>query len=418
MIIAQMASFAIDAQTLMAIPLSEEGVDSSAYKTVVAKLKDIKRANPLIKYIYTMAKTDQEGVWQFIADPDPVMGKKKGAQTHSYPGDRYAVARFPQMSKAFEGPSADIKLEIDEWGVTLSGYAPIFDKANRAVAMVGVDIEARDIYTLQRTVHIRALLVLLLGILVSLLLGMFASKRIVRPIKELVEGTRRIAKGELNYQVHIKSDDEIALLAASFNRMAKALNDSQKKLMSYFYDVVQSLVRILEARDPYIKGHSESVAVYAEKIALRMGFPPEKAKLLREIALLHDIGKLGIQESVLNKKESLTEKEWEIIKQHPLIGEEMLRPVLITEEMLTIVRGHHERYDGAGYPDRLRGDSINIFAAILSVADAYDAMVSDRAYRSALSKTEALAQLKNNKHSQFNPAVVDTFVAMIEEGLI
>jgi putative nucleotidyltransferase with HDIG domain len=300
--------------------------------------------------------------------------------------------------------------------VTLSGYAPILNKANRAVAIVGVDIIANDIYMLQKAVHIRALLVLLLGILLSLVLGMATSKRIVAPIKELVEGTRHIAKGELSYNVQVRGDDEIALLAASFNRMARALSDSQKKLTNYFYNVVQSLVRIMEARDPYIKGHSESVARYAEMIAVRMGFPHEKVELLKEIALLHDIGKLGIEERILNKKEALTDEEWAIIRRHPLIGEEMLKPILITEEMLAIVRGHHERYDGKGYPDRIGGDSVNIFAAILSVADAYDAMLSDRAYRSAMSKDEAIKQLQDNKNSQFNPVVVDTFVKLIKDG--
>jgi putative nucleotidyltransferase with HDIG domain len=176
---------------------------------------------------------------------------------------------------------------------------------------------------------------------------------------------------------------------------------------------VQSLIRILEARDAYTKGHSEKVAEYSEKIAKGMGFDPEKVELIKEIALLHDIGKLGIHESILNKKEKLTDQEWEIIKTHPIIGEEILKPVNISEELLTVVRNHHERHDGNGYPDRLSSDSISIFASIVSVADAYDAMVSPRAYRPAMPKAKAVEELRRNRGTQFSSIVVDTFLAVI-----
>ncbi len=128
------------------------------------------------------------------------------------------------------------------------------------------------------------------------------------------------------------------------------------------------------------------------------------------MALLHDIRRFGIQEKILNKKDGLTEEEWEVVRKHPIIGEDILKPILLNEEMLAIVRGHHERYDGKGYPDKLSGDNINIFAAILFVADAYDAMTSLRAYRPALSKQEAIEELQKNRGTQFNPRVVDAFI--------
>jgi HD-GYP domain-containing protein (c-di-GMP phosphodiesterase class II) len=229
-----------------------------------------------------------------------------------------------------------------------------------------------------------------------------------------VEGTRHIAAGNLQYQVEIRSADEIGELAKSFNNMAGSLYEARKKLREYFYGIVQSLVRTIEAKDPYTRGHSERVAGYAEKIAVGMGFSAEKAELLKEAAVLHDIGKLGIHEDILNKKEKLTEEEWEAIRMHPATGEDILKPVL-GEEMLEAIREHHERCDGTGYPNKLDAGHISIFAKIIAVADTYDAMTSSRAYRAALSKKEAIEELKKGKGSQFDPQVVDVFVKVLEE---
>jgi len=319
------------------------------------------------------------------------------------------------MIKGYNEATADHKIQFDEWGPTLSGYAPIRDRQGKAVAVLGVDITAEDLAKLQRGVHVRAIFVLVLGIFISFILGMLISERVTRPIERLVEGTHYISGGNLNYQVDIRGSDEITELANSFNQMAKSLHSSREKLLDYFYRVVQSLIRILEARDCYTSGHSERVSEYAQKIASKMEFAQDKIESLSKIALLHDIGKLGIQESILNKPGKLTEQEWEEIRKHPVIGEEILKPVLLNEEMLSIVRGHHERYDGKGYPDKISGDNINIFAAILSVADAYDAMTSHRAYRTALDKQTALEEIKRNRSAQFNPKAVDALLLVLQD---
>jgi HD-GYP domain-containing protein (c-di-GMP phosphodiesterase class II) len=131
--------------------------------------------------------------------------------------------------------------------------------------------------------------------------------------------------------------------------------------------------------------------------------------------MLHDIGKLGIQDSILNKKEKLTDEEWDIVRQHPILGEDILRPVSLNREMLAIVRAHHERYDGKGYPDKLKGKEIDIFAQILSIADSYDAMTSARAYRSPLDQAKAIEELRKNKGAQFNGEIVDVFIEILKE---
>jgi HD-GYP domain-containing protein (c-di-GMP phosphodiesterase class II) len=410
MIIAQTAALTIDADTLMKVPLNPEGANTPQYKNIVRKLQKIKEINLPIKYIYTMTKTEEKGIWQFIVDPTPL-----DEEDASYPGDKYNVARFPEMLKGFDNPSADKKLEVDEWGVTLSGYAPIRDKKGKAAAMLGVDVTADDVYLTQREIHKRAVFVLVLGIIFSLSLGMLISNRIADPIRKLAEGTRRIAKGDLQYQVEVKGRNEISELAHSFNEMAGSLSESRKKLHDYFYRAMESLVRLLEAKDAYTRGHSGRVAKYTEKIALKMNFPQEEVESLRKIAKVHDIGKLGIPKSILNKKEKLTEEDWKTIQEHPGIGEKILRPVVFNEEMLAIVRGHHERYDGKGYPDGIKGDDITISSQIVSVADTYDAMTSTRAYRLSLSKEEAIEELKKNSGIQFNSRIIEAFLKVLEQ---
>jgi len=415
MVIAQTAALAVEPDLLMKVPLNTSGLDTPQYKVIAEKLMSIKKANHPIKYIYTMTKTDTEGIWQFIVDPVPLTKEELEQGLTSYPGDKYDASRFSEMMEAFDGPAADTELEVDEWGVTLSGYAPICDKGGKAVAMLGVDIMAEDVYAIQKEVHRRGLFVLILGVIFSISLGMIISNRITNPVRKLVEGTRHIANGDLKHQVDISGSDEIGELAVAFNKMALSLAEARKKLLGYFYRVAQSLVRILEAKDHYTRGHSERVSQYAEKIAMRMGFPKEKVELIKEVVLLHDIGKIGIRESILNKNGSLTEEEWEVIRQHPVIGEDILKPVLSPMDMLAIVRGHHERYDGKGYPDGVSGENINTFAAIVSAADAYDAMTSGRSYKRAMSKEEAIEELKRNSGTQFNPIMVNTFIQILKE---
>lgn len=414
MAFAQISSLMIDADTLLKVPLNKEGVNSQQYKIIADKLLQIKNANPEILFIYTMARTDKDGIWQFVVDPEPASRDQSRQDLNSYPGDRYDVSRFADMSKAFERASADRKLMVDEWGVTLSGYAPIRDKNGKAVAVLGIDISAKDVYDMEKELNQRAFIVLAIGIMISLILGLWVSKRTTDPVKQLEEATSRIAAGDLEYRVDIKGIDEISRLGDSFNNMADSLSESKKALQDYFYRIVQSLVRSLEAKDSYTRGHSDRVAEYSEQIALEMGFSQKESDMLKKVAQLHDIGKIGIDDRILNKAEKLTDGEWMTIKDHPVTGEEILRPVFLDKRLLNIVRLHHERYDGKGYPVGLKGDDIDIFAQIVCVADSYDAMTSKRAYRDSMAKDAAIVELKKNSGTQFNPKVVEAFLKIIE----
>ncbi len=412
-VLAQTMALQLNAGNILNIPLNESGVATEEYKDAVRKLSSVGKAAPSIAYIYVLRSTEKPGIYKFVIDLHSGTGKQ--ALPPALPGKGYDGSRFSAIGEAFNGPSADDKIVTDEWGVFLSGYAPIRDKSGKTIAILGIDFKAKEVYNLQKEVRIRAAIILFLGVLFSVIVGILLSGGVTNRINKLVEGIRHISKGDLSYRVKVGGDDEIRELARAFNHMAVNLHASREKLVNYFYRVVESLIRILEARDPYTKGHSDRVSKYSEKIALEMGLPPKDVETLREAALLHDIGKLGVHEIVLNKKMELTKDEREEIRKHPSIGEEILKPVSSDKNILQVIREHHERYDGKGYPDGLTGEKINPLAAIVSVADSYDAMTSHRAYRTDLTKDAAMEQLKENSGIQFDPKVVDAFIKVMKD---
>ncbi len=412
-VIAQTAALSIDAEQLSNIPLNPEGINTLSFRGIAVQLLKIKQANSLVRYIYIMAETDTPGVLQFIVDPDALTSKTVKAKATSFPGDSYDARSFPEMLKSFKEPGVDANLSTDEWGKFLSGYAPIFDKDNNPVAILGIDIDASDVYFAQKELLLRGVFVLFMGFIFALGLGAIFSIRIITPIKKLIDGTKNIAEGNLEYQVEIPSGDEIGQLAESFNQMSLSLKDAREKLHDYFYRVVKAMVRSLEAKDSYTCGHSERVGEYAYKIAIEMGIPIEKAQSLQRAAQLHDIGKLGIHEDILNKKGSLSQEEGDLIRKHPAVGEEILKPVFLDAEMLSVIRSHHERYDGKGYPDNLKPEQTGIFPQIVAVADAFDAMTSTRSYHEKMAKEEGVAKIREGAGTQFNPEVVEAFCKII-----
>jgi len=181
-----------------------------------------------------------------------------------------------------------------------------------------------------------------------------------------------------------------------------------------YYETIRSLAQALEARDAYTKGHSERVTRYALETAREMGVSDHSRKVIRYAGLLHDIGKIGISDSILHKRLKLTEEDWEAIRSHPLFGDSILGPLKFLQEAQAIVLRHHERYDGSGYPGHLKGDEIPLEARIIAVADAYDAMTSDRPYRKAMDHQTAVAEIDESAGRQFDPTVVEAFLSVID----
>jgi diguanylate cyclase (GGDEF)-like protein len=181
-------------------------------------------------------------------------------------------------------------------------------------------------------------------------------------------------------------------------------------------ETVQALVEAVEFRDPYTRGHLEAVSELARRIGRRVSLSSEEMSALVVGALLHDLGKIGIPDRILQKPGPLTLEEYEVIKQHPMLGARMLASVRELASALPVVRHHHERFDGRGYPDGLRGRNIPLIARVVSVADAFDAMLRERPYGHALSRAAALQEVESNSGSQFDPEIVRAFLEALGES--
>jgi putative two-component system response regulator len=182
------------------------------------------------------------------------------------------------------------------------------------------------------------------------------------------------------------------------------------KICGAFFNAITALVYALEAKDGYTSGHSRRVSELSVTIAWELALPRESINRVELAGRVHDIGKIGVRESVLNKPGHLTDEEFQHVKYHPESGERILLPIVEDKEILRIVRHHHEYYDGSGYPDGLSGEEIPLGARILAVADSYDAMTSERPYRKAMSVETARAEIKRGKNTQFDPEVAEAFL--------
>ncbi len=174
-----------------------------------------------------------------------------------------------------------------------------------------------------------------------------------------------------------------------------------------YFETMNVLVRAIEASDPYTSGHSLRVSAYTEAIAKQLGLPQNKVDMIKSAALLHDIGKIGIDKNILNKNGKLEKEEFDTIKAHPQIGATIISDMSYLSNLSEIIKHHHERNDGKGYPDGLSQNSIPLETSILIIADSFDAMTTDRPYKNALSLEDALNEVKVNAGTQFNPNIVD-----------
>ena len=179
--------------------------------------------------------------------------------------------------------------------------------------------------------------------------------------------------------------------------------------------IVQTLVKTIDAKDSYTNGHSARVAQYSVMLAKRMGFKEEELGRLEYTALLHDVGKIGVSDAILNKKGKLTEEEYAIIKEHSEIGAQILSTITELPDVAVGARYHHERYDGKGYPDGLKGEEIPLFARIIAVADSYDAMTSKRSYRDALPQELVRQEITRGIGTQFDPRIAKLMLIIMDE---
>lgn len=193
---------------------------------------------------------------------------------------------------------------------------------------------------------------------------------------------------------------------------------SDEGLQIAIMESIESLVKALEAKEPYTKGHSERVSVYAHMLAEQLELSEKEISNVTQAGRLHDIGKIAIRIDSLTKKNPLTQKELEEFKLHPVAGVNILKPMSFLADIIPLILHHHERYDGKGYPEGLKGENIPLGARILSICDSFDVMTSERPYRKPLSKEQVISELKNNSGTQFDPVLVKHMLALLEKGII
>jgi len=192
--------------------------------------------------------------------------------------------------------------------------------------------------------------------------------------------------------------------------------DIAELLEKTHFETIMAFSEALEARDQYTAGHSRRVMEYSKGIGQRMKLDKSDIEDLKRSALLHDIGKIGIPDIVLNKKTKLTDEEYTTIKSHPEKGAGILKYIKAFKDLVPAVYHHHERYDGEGYPEGVKGAAIPLHARIIAIADTFDAMTSSRSYRNALSFRSALSELERNKGVQFDPDIADIFIEILQES--
>lgn len=214
----------------------------------------------------------------------------------------------------------------------------------------------------------------------------------------------------------IRFDDMDAELVTAFaNQAAVAIDNARlcDELQTSYHQTLQALVNAIEAKDPYTMGHTARVARISLGIAREMNLTTARIDRLKMAAELHDIGKIGVKEGIINKSGALTDEEYEDIKLHVEMGEMILKPIKYLEDILPYIRGHHEKWDGTGYPDGLKEEECPLEGRIIALADAFDAMTSQRSYNKALSYTEAIARVEQSSGKHFDPDVVRAFVRMM-----
>lgn len=238
----------------------------------------------------------------------------------------------------------------------------------------------------------------------------------------LVSGENAIGALYLdNREANVKYDEmDAELLTAFANQCAIAIDNAFlcDSLQAHYHQTLQSLVNAIEAKDAYTSGHTARVSRYSVGIARAFGLPEKKVERIKLAADLHDIGKIGIKEGIINKAGKLTETEYSSIKDHVEMGEKILAPITYLHDVLPFIRGHHEKWDGTGYPDGLKGEACVLEARILALADAFDAMTSQRSYNKPMTFREALGKIKDVSGKHFDPGVVAAFEIYVNETLV
>jgi HD-GYP domain-containing protein (c-di-GMP phosphodiesterase class II) len=375
--------------------------NSDAYHSVRAALAKIQDANHIETPIYTLTGFDPAHQQAHFM----VTSRGPGLPEEIY---HLAPELLEPLGQAFhEGVATYTSIYRDQAGTWITAFAPIRDAQGRVFAVLDVDFRV-EVY-LNRLAEVRRRLYLssLAGALLALVAGLLIARQITQPVTQLSALARRVVEGDLSARVHVASRDEIGMLGNVFHLMVERVQVSNQS-------VVDVLVRALEARGGET-GSLQRVAKAALALADLCGLSPAQRESLELGALLHNIGEIRISEALLQKSEPLTAEEKKTIEQHPLWGVEILETVPLLTPALDVVGAHHERYDGSGYPQGLRGEEIPLTARIFAIVDTLDILTHHGTNGRAYPLSDALDMLKIESGKQFDPRVAEAALVIPEQ---
>jgi HD-GYP domain-containing protein (c-di-GMP phosphodiesterase class II) len=402
---------------VMAIPLEVSDQFSGMLAMVVSLDSVLRRLEETSVRGRTVFVVDHSG--RVIAHPDarrfvPGTDLRSSyivAQASGLPKDLRTTATVQRFSDIEQGRKSEL----------IGTYSTIPDLAWTVIAQRSIE-EARDDAGVKE-LNAQALTFVLVVTAAAIILGYLFAVGISTPIRALAASTRAISRGEFHERAPVRGAAEISELAQTFNNMAGDIESYIARLKlaaeenrELFLGSIRMLAAAIDEKDPYTRGHSDRVAKYSVMIGQQLELPAKELDRLRISALLHDVGKIGVDDRVLKKPGALTAEEFQIMKQHPSKGANIMRPVAQLKDVLPGIELHHEHVDGKGYPYGLKGEEIPMMARIIAVSDTLDAMTTNRPYQSAKELDEALRIIRKVAGSKFDLTVVEALEAVVQSG--
>jgi len=333
------------------------------------------------------------------------------------------AANHPLVAQFLRAPGVRLtKTYADPFGThgeVLGSLCPVTDPPWAVVTAREVGVAFANLQAMARRT---ALLALAAGLFATLA-GVLLARRITNPLRELAALSTAMAEGDFSRRVPVTSRNELGQLAENFNTMAEeigrtvaSLRQALQQNRELLVDAIRALTASIDAKNPYTRGHSERVARYSVAIAKHLGLSSEETRKVEIAALLHDVGKIGIEDAILTKPEQLTEAEFAKMRAHTIKGAAIVSSIKLLRDIIPGIRSHHENWGGGGYPDGLVGEAIPLVARIIAAADVFDAMTTTRPYQKALSLDFVLNRMRELAGTRLDPKVVEAFFSALRAG--
>jgi HD-GYP domain-containing protein (c-di-GMP phosphodiesterase class II) len=286
-------------------------------------------------------------------------------------------------------------------------------RGNQDLGLIGTAIPKNLLVKTSNATRTQIAIFVGLAMFLVIVMGGTIASLITRPLLELVKASKEVARGNWDVEVKPHANDEVAVLTENFNRMLASIQESHTDLMNAYNSTLIGWAKAIGLRDNETETHMQRVTEITIRLAQSMGLTGEQLTHIYRGTLLHDVGKIGVPDSILKKPGKLTEEEWVQMRMHPQFAYDMLYSIEYMRPSLEIPYCHHEKWDGSGYPRGIKGEDIPLFARIFSIVDVWDAMTSDRIYRKALSEEDAFQYISSTRGAHFDPQVVDAFLSMM-----